>query len=134
MARLSDLPDSVREDLVAAECPRFDSVPWVAGPALAERRVAIISTAGLHRRGANGRVNRGGVVPLTASTEGGYTSFGELYARPKRTARATAGGGVPASSSLCPASAWARYFSMSQISTTAVTIEPSAIITAPAIC
>jgi D-proline reductase (dithiol) PrdB len=32
------------------ECPVFDTHPWVSGPPLAQRRVAIISTAGLHRR------------------------------------------------------------------------------------
>jgi D-proline reductase (dithiol) PrdB len=30
--------------------PSFDAVPWVAPPALDRARVAIISTAGLHRR------------------------------------------------------------------------------------
>ena len=51
MARMSDFPETMREDLEGTECPRFDSMPWVAGPPLRERRVAIISTAGLHRRG-----------------------------------------------------------------------------------
>jgi D-proline reductase (dithiol) PrdB len=32
------------------ECPTFATQPWVAGPALPQRRVALISTAGLHRR------------------------------------------------------------------------------------
>ena len=32
-------------------CPSFDTQPWVEGPPLKERRVAIISTAGIHRRG-----------------------------------------------------------------------------------
>lgn len=51
MARMTDFPDSMRADLEGADCPRFDSAPWVAGPPLRERRVAIISTAGLHSRG-----------------------------------------------------------------------------------
>lgn len=29
----------------------FDGRPWVGGPALSRRRVAIVTTAGLHRRG-----------------------------------------------------------------------------------
>jgi D-proline reductase (dithiol) PrdB len=33
------------------ELPRFDTRPWVHGPALARRRVAIVTTAGLHVRG-----------------------------------------------------------------------------------
>jgi len=49
MARMSDLPDAVRDWLVALECPQFESVPWVAGPPLRERRVAIVTTAGLQR-------------------------------------------------------------------------------------
>lgn len=51
MARLSDLPASVRAALEGLDCPRFDTDPWVDGPPLAERRVAIVSTAGLHHRG-----------------------------------------------------------------------------------
>jgi D-proline reductase (dithiol) PrdB len=31
--------------------PRLDGRPWVRGPSLARRRVAIVSTAGLHVRG-----------------------------------------------------------------------------------
>jgi D-proline reductase (dithiol) PrdB len=31
-------------------CPVFDTHPWVSGPPLSQRRVALISTAGLHRR------------------------------------------------------------------------------------
>lgn len=53
MARLQDLPDWEREHLLAlsAEAPRFATTPWVQGPPLGQRRVALISTAGLHRRG-----------------------------------------------------------------------------------
>ena len=32
------------------DCPVFDGRPWVAGPPIAQRRVAIVSTAGLHLR------------------------------------------------------------------------------------
>lgn len=49
MARLSDVPEAVRDWLVALECPQFESVPWADGPPLDERRVAIITTAGLQR-------------------------------------------------------------------------------------
>jgi D-proline reductase (dithiol) PrdB len=51
MARMKDLPDSLREQLEAEECPRFEFTPLVGGPPLGDRRVAVISTAGLHRRG-----------------------------------------------------------------------------------
>ena len=33
------------------ECPTYDDTPLLAGKPLAERRVAIVTTAGLHRRG-----------------------------------------------------------------------------------
>jgi len=33
-----------------AKCPTFDTQPWVTGPPLNQRRVAIISTAGLHSK------------------------------------------------------------------------------------
>ena len=51
MARLSEMPPSLKSVLENLECPRFDSAPWVEGPPLSERRVAIISTAGLQERG-----------------------------------------------------------------------------------
>ena len=50
MARLELLPELERNVLERLECPTFDVVPWVDGPPLNERRVAIISTAGLHKR------------------------------------------------------------------------------------
>lgn len=52
MVRLADLPDWERDHLshLAEQAPRFATTPWAAGPPLAQRRVAIISTAGLHRR------------------------------------------------------------------------------------
>jgi hypothetical protein len=37
--------------LADTECPDFKTVPWVTGPALSQRRVAIVSSAGLVRRG-----------------------------------------------------------------------------------
>lgn len=50
MARLESLPEPERSFLKALECPTIDLQGWATGPALSERRVAIISTAGLHRR------------------------------------------------------------------------------------
>ncbi len=49
MVRLSDLSAAEREHIMAKELPAFDARPWVEGPPLAERRVALITTAGLHR-------------------------------------------------------------------------------------
>lgn len=51
MVRLTDIPEVDARHLLSKECPSFDSEPWVTGPPLAERRVAIVTSAGLHRRG-----------------------------------------------------------------------------------
>jgi D-proline reductase (dithiol) PrdB len=51
MARLSDLPPAQAKRLAEAECPNFETRPWVTGFALSRRRVAIVSSAGLFVRG-----------------------------------------------------------------------------------
>jgi D-proline reductase (dithiol) PrdB len=51
MAKLKDFPEPMFSHLANLPCPSFDTHPWIGGPALSKRRVAIISTAGLHRRG-----------------------------------------------------------------------------------
>ena len=51
MTRLTDLPPAQAKRLAEAECPKFETTPWVTGPALARRRVAIVSSAGLVVRG-----------------------------------------------------------------------------------
>ena len=51
MARLSDLPAATAKRYAELECPTFATTPWVNGPPLAERRVAIVSSAGLVVRG-----------------------------------------------------------------------------------
>jgi D-proline reductase (dithiol) PrdB len=53
MTRLADLPLGQARRLAELECPRFATRPWVTGPALPRRRVAIVSSAGLVRRGDN---------------------------------------------------------------------------------
>ena len=50
MARLDKMPADERAHLLAMPCPTFDTTPWQTGPPLSTRRVALISTAGLHRR------------------------------------------------------------------------------------
>ncbi|MBW2270283.1 MAG: selenoprotein B glycine/betaine/sarcosine/D-proline reductase [Deltaproteobacteria bacterium] len=50
MVRLSDLAGELRDHLLEAECHGFDTQPWVTGPPLRQRRVAIVTTAGLHTR------------------------------------------------------------------------------------
>ncbi len=50
MARLDQMPEPMHSHLAKLTCPSFENHPWVSGPALTARRVALISTAGLHRR------------------------------------------------------------------------------------
>ncbi len=48
MVRLRDLSDAERDHIMAKEVTRYDEAPWVKGPPLGERRVALVTTAGLH--------------------------------------------------------------------------------------
>jgi D-proline reductase (dithiol) PrdB len=52
MVRLADLPEWDRDNMLkkVPSLPRFDDRPWVRGGSLARRRVAIVTTAGLHLR------------------------------------------------------------------------------------
>ena len=50
MVRMADLPEFDQKILLGMECPSFETRPWVDGPPLSQRRVAIITTAGLHGR------------------------------------------------------------------------------------
>jgi D-proline reductase (dithiol) PrdB len=52
MARLSDMPDWERDSHLARAraLPDFGPTPWASGPPLAQRRVAIVTTAGLQLR------------------------------------------------------------------------------------
>ncbi len=53
MVRLADLPEWERDHMLRKipELPKFGITAWVSGGPLKERRVAIITTAGLHLRG-----------------------------------------------------------------------------------
>jgi D-proline reductase (dithiol) PrdB len=48
--RLSEMPEVEARHLQRIECPTYDDTPLLSGKPLGERRVAIISTAGLHKR------------------------------------------------------------------------------------
>ncbi len=50
MARLDKLPEPLRTVVARLECPTFETQPWAIGPPLDKRRIALVSTAGLHRR------------------------------------------------------------------------------------
>jgi D-proline reductase (dithiol) PrdB len=49
--RLSEMPDVEARHLARIECPTYDDTTPLAGKPLRQRRVVLISTAGLHRRG-----------------------------------------------------------------------------------
>jgi D-proline reductase (dithiol) PrdB len=50
MVRMEAIDSEERKFLEGMVCPTFETQPWVAGPPLNKRRVAIITTAGLHQR------------------------------------------------------------------------------------
>jgi len=50
VAVLETMPESIRSHLINLDCPSFETSPWVQGPVLNKQRVAILSTAGLHKR------------------------------------------------------------------------------------
>ena len=50
MVKLTDLSANNAQHLLDKQCPAFTKQPFVMGPPLRERRVAIVTTAGLHRR------------------------------------------------------------------------------------
>ena len=51
MARFENIPESHHAMLKGLPCPAFEKTAWVSGPPLKNRRIAIVTTAGLHRRG-----------------------------------------------------------------------------------
>ena len=50
MVYLSDMPDKQKDMIVNQDLPNYQNTPCVKGPALSQRKIAIITTAGLHRR------------------------------------------------------------------------------------
>ena len=50
MVKLADLSDIEQKIFMEMECPVFETRPWAEGPPLDQRRVAMITTAGLHMR------------------------------------------------------------------------------------
>ena len=74
MVRLTDFDDLGRDYYESMEMPHFDTTPWVVPKPVAQSRVAIISTAGLQRRGdrpfsMRGQQDDGGApLPCRGST------------------------------------------------------------------
>lgn len=50
MVYLSDWPDAVQDRVLNQELPEYDLTPCVSGPPLSARRVAIVTTSGIHRK------------------------------------------------------------------------------------
>ena len=50
MVRLNDLPEDDRRHMLAKSCPTFEGAPFVPGPPLSSRRVAIVTTAAVQMR------------------------------------------------------------------------------------
>ncbi|MFL5254062.1 MAG: glycine/sarcosine/betaine reductase selenoprotein B family protein [Rhodopila sp.] len=51
MARIEDIPQPTRDAVVNLSCPTFATTPFVSGPPLSQRHIAILSSAALIRRG-----------------------------------------------------------------------------------
>jgi D-proline reductase (dithiol) PrdB len=51
MVRMTNLPSATQTSMANLDTPRFSDRPFVAGPALSSRRIAVVSSAGLVRRG-----------------------------------------------------------------------------------
>ena len=51
LAHLDDIPEPTRTAVRDISCPKFATMPFVSGPVLSERKVAIVSSAALIRRG-----------------------------------------------------------------------------------
>jgi D-proline reductase (dithiol) PrdB len=51
MVRMTKLPPTTQTSMANLETPRFADRPFVTGPALSSRRIAIVTSAGLARRG-----------------------------------------------------------------------------------
>lgn len=50
MVDVRTLPEVMQHHINDVECPVFESEPWVRGGPLKERRIAMVSSAGLHLR------------------------------------------------------------------------------------
>ena len=59
MTRLTDLPPAQAKRLAELDCPDFTSGPWVTGSARSQRRVTMVSSAGLAARGGTPFRGRG---------------------------------------------------------------------------
>lgn len=88
MVRISNLPEYEAKHLLSKECLPFATEPWVTGPPLKQRRVAMITTSGIHLKGEKsfdfqdtayrvipGDVSAGGMVMTHTSVNFDRTGF-----------------------------------------------------------
>ncbi len=68
MARPEDIPQPTRDAVLNLPCPSFDTTPFNAGPPLSRRRVAILSSAALIKRGDPPFAFGSGEVRFVAAT------------------------------------------------------------------
>jgi D-proline reductase (dithiol) PrdB len=72
MVRLTDLSERLATIYANLDHPEFETNPWVEGPPLAERRIAMVSSAGLGRRGDRLFIgNKGDYRELPSDTPAG---------------------------------------------------------------
>ncbi len=86
MVRMTDLMPAQAKLYGELECPSFETTPWVTGPALSQRRVAIVASAGLVVRGE--RPFRGGDADyraIPASTPADQLLFSHISINLDRT-------------------------------------------------
>jgi len=84
MARLEDIPLGERKMMLELDCSGFEGRrPWVMGPKLSERRIALLSTAALNLRSdvaflpnaTNYRMIPGGIAPGEVVMSHGSANF-----------------------------------------------------------
>jgi len=51
MVRMTDLPQTTQTGMANLDCLQFETTPFVSGPPLAKRRIAVVTSAGLVKRG-----------------------------------------------------------------------------------
>ncbi len=84
--RLSDMPEVEAAHLRRLDCPTYEDTTPLPGKPLAGRRVAIISTAGLHKRGDRPfRPGDGSYRVIPAETKGGELVMSHISVNFDRT-------------------------------------------------
>lgn len=87
MVEFSTLPEAFAKVLTDLDCPVFEREPWVRGGPLNERRVALVSSAGIHARGDKHFVgDEAGYRAIPDGTEDGDNVMSHVSVNYDRTA------------------------------------------------